>query len=592
MSKILNQIRSAKTQLSKLYKPSVAFAKSVLIASAAVTLSLIGARQVGILESIELGAYDQMVRWRPDESPDSRLLIVGITESDIQKLKQWPISDRKIAEILQKLEKLQPRVIGLDVLRDVPLGEGREELTKVLARSDRTIGVCLVTDGGADSPGSPPPPGMPKDRIGFADFGVDQGGIVRRALLFMKPPALAANSSAEKHLCNDGSQVLFSFNLQLALRYLQSSKIYPKLDSDQSLWLGKTQFKQLGANDGGYKNADTRGYQILINYRARNKVANQVKLMDVLEGKVDPNLIKDKIVMIGYTSETVKDFFYTPYSAGKNENQFMPGIVTHAQVVSQILSGVLDNRPLFWFWPEWVEIIWISVWSIVGGTFAWRMTHPTRLTLTFLAMLGVCFTISFGIFLLGGWVPVAAPALALIATGGSIVSADRFKKSGYGKVIADQIKQVFKVEIDQAKKDEQVAEITQSQFFKDLQKKKDQFKASKKELSAKELLPATEITAGSTEFQNTESQPDDYLNQLQQKAQQHKQRAALTESENGSQNAVNVEGGNNDRAMETEADGELSYLQAKAREMRSRKSTEKRIKEQKNEDLEDKERKD
>ncbi|TAG97704.1 MAG: CHASE2 domain-containing protein [Oscillatoriales cyanobacterium] len=592
MSKIFNQIRSAKAQLSQLYKPSVAFARSVLIATAAVTLSLIGARQVGILESIELGAYDQMVRWRPDESPDSRLLIVGITESDIQKLKQWPISDRKIAEILQKLEKLQPRVIGLDVLRDVPLGEGREELTKFLARSDRTIGVCLVTDGSPDSPGSPPPPGMPKDRIGFADFGVDQGGVVRRALLFMKPPALESSDSAEKHLCNDNSQVLFSFNLQLALRYLKVERIYPKLALDKSLWLGKTQFKQLSTNDGGYKNVDVRGYQILINYRARNKVANQVKLMDILEGKIDPNLVKDKIVMIGYTSETVKDFFYTPYSAGKHENQFMPGIVTHAQVVSQILSGVLDNRPLFWFWPEWVEIIWISVWSIVGGTFAWRMTHPTRLTLTFLAMLGVCFTICFGIFLLGGWVPVAAPALALIATGGSIVSADRFNKSGYGKVIADQIKQVFKVEIDQAKKDEQVAEITQSQFFKDLQKKKDQLKASKKEMSAKEILPATEITAGSTEFQNTESQPDDYLNQLQQKAQQHKQRAALTESENGSQNAVNVEGGNNDRAMETEADGELSYLQAKAREMRSRKSTEKRIKEQKNEDLEDKERKD
>ncbi|MFM9268170.1 CHASE2 domain-containing protein [Tychonema sp. BBK16] len=587
MSKIFNQIRSAKVQLSQLYKPSVAFARSVLIATAAVTLSLMGARQLGILESVELGAYDQMVRLRPDESPDSRLLIVGITESDIQRLQQWPISDRKIAEILQKLEKLQPRVIGLDVLRDVPQGEGREELTQVLARSDRTIGVCLVTDGNADSPGSPPPPGMPKDRIGFADFGVDQGGVVRRALLFMKPPTIEGNSVAEKHLCNDNSQVLFSFNLQLALRYLKPEKIYPKLASDKSLWLGTTQFKQLSANDGGYKNVDVRGYQILINYRARKNVANQVKLMDLLEGKIDPNLVKDKIVMIGYTSETVKDFFYTPYSAGKHENQFMPGIVTHAQVVSQILSGVLDNRPLFWFWPEWVEILWISGWSIVGGTFAWRMTHPTRLTLTFLGMLGICFIICFGIFLLGGWVPVAAPALALVATGGSIVSADRFNKSGYGKVISAQIKQVFKVEIDQSKKDEQVAEITQSQFFKDLQKKKDEFRANKKEISAKHPLPATEIIAGSTERQNVESPPDDYLNQLQQKAQQQKRRAAFTESEKDSQNAVNVEDQNNDSAIETEADGELSYLQAKAREVRSRKSAKNRIANQKNQDLGD-----
>ncbi len=96
---------------------------------------------------------------------------------------------------------------------------------------------------------------------------------------------------------------------------------------------------------------------------------------------------------------------------------------------------------------------------------------------------------------------------------------------------------------------------------------------------------------------------------------QQKRRAALTESEKDSQNAVNVEDQNNDSgseteaeknsenalivdkknndsAIETEADGELTYLQAKARDMRSRKSAKNRIKEQKNQDLEDKERKD
>jgi adenylate cyclase len=319
-----------------------------------------------------------MVRWRPDEQPDSRLLVVGITEADIQKVKEWPIPDRKIAEILQKLEKMQPAVIGLDVLRDVTLGDGRQELTKVLQKSDRIIGVCLVTDGNPDNPGSPPPPGMPENRVGFADFGVDPGGILRRSLLFMKPPTIEGNSSVDKHLCNDNSQVLTSFNLQLALRYLQGQKIYPKL-VDQSLWLGKTQLKRLQSNDGGYTNADARGYQILINYRSRRQVANQVRITDVLEGKVDPHLVKDKIVLIGYTTETVKDLFYTPYSGQQQNKQFMPGIVAHAQVVSQILSTVLDNRPMFWFWPEWAEILWISGWSIVGGTLASRIAHPAKL---------------------------------------------------------------------------------------------------------------------------------------------------------------------------------------------------------------------
>jgi CHASE2 domain-containing sensor protein len=591
-------------QLSKLYKPSLAFARSVLIASAAVTVPLLAMGQAGILDPLELAAYDQMLRLRPDESPDPRLLIVGITESDIQRLKQWPISDGKIAEILQKLEKMQPRVIGLDVLRDVPLGDGRDELTKVLQKSDRIVGVCLVTDGSTDSPGSPPPPGIPKDRFGFADFTVDPGGILRRALLFMKPPAIDVNPS-EKHPCNDNSQVLYSFNLKLALRYLQPEKIHPKLDADQSLGLGSTKIKKLQENEGGYKNADVRGYQILINYRSRRQPANQVKLTDVLEGKIDPNLVKDKVVLIGYTTESVKDLFYTPYSANQQKNQFMSGIVAHAQVVSQILSAVLDKRPLFWFWPQWAEILWISGWSIVGGTLALRMAHPARLTLALGGMVGVCCAVSFGIFMLGGWVPVAVPILGLIATASSIVSADRFNKSGYGKVISDRVKQAFKIEIDQAKKEQQVAEITESDFFKELQQKKYKLRVGKKESSEKEpgQLPEItgdspepanaespptksyqlpEITGDSPEPANAESPPDDYLAQLHQKAKQHKQRSSAN-----SETHVPVDARHSNSPAETDPEDELGQLQAKAKQMRERRNAEKRIENKKTEDLEE-----
>lgn len=590
MNKISHQIRSATAKLSKLYKPSVAFAKSVLIASAAVTLSSIALRHLGILQSLELGAYDQMLRLRPDATPDSRLLIVGITEGDIQRLNQWPISDRKIAEILQKLEQMQPQSIGLDVLRDVPLGEGRQELTKVLQKSDRIIGVCLVTDGTAESPGSPPAPGLPLSRIGYADFTVDPGGVLRRALLFMQPPAIEGNSPPKKHPCNDNSQIIASFNLQLALHYLQAKGISGRTETDNSLWLGETQIKQLGNNDGGYKNADDRGYQILIDYRSRRKVAKQVTVTDILEGKIDPNLVKDKIVLIGYTTETVKDFFYTPYSAGKENNQFMPGIVAHAQVVSQILSAVLDKRPMFWFWPEWTEILWIWGWSIVGGILASRMTHPTRLALAFGVTLGLCCSISFGIFLLSGWVPVAAPVVALIVTGGSIVSADRFNKAGYGKVISDRVKQVFKIEIDQAKKAEQVAEITSSDFFKELQQKKDRLRVSKKEPSQTEPQQPQEITVGSQEPENAKSQPEDYFAQLQEKAKQHKHRAAVTKSPSDSQASDSIEQGDSNGSVETSPEvGEMSQLQAKAKQMRERRDAANKSKNLDSENLGDKE---
>ncbi|MBE9188611.1 CHASE2 domain-containing protein, partial [Microcoleus sp. LEGE 07076] len=182
--------------------------------------------------------------------------------------------------------------------------------------------------------------------------------------------------------------------------------------------------------------------------------------------------------------------------------------------------------------------------------------------------------------------------LALILSGGSIVSAERFNKAGYGKVISDRVKQVFKIEIDQAKKEQQVAEITESDFFKELQQKKDKLKVSKKETPQPTPSQLPEIAAGGAELPQTESEPDEYLAQLHQKAKQQKQRATVaktvTASENGSKTDVNHTE-NGDSSSETKPDEGFSDLQAKAKQMRQRRAAEKKIKEEKIDSLTDKE---
>lgn len=185
--------------------------------------------------------------------------------------------------------------------------------------------------------------------------------------------------------------------------------------------------------------------------------------------------------------------------------------------------------------------------------------------------------------------PVAAPALALILTGGSIVSADRFNKAGYGKAISDRVKQVFKIEIDQAKKEQQVAEITESDFFKELQQKKDKLRISKKETSEKAPSEPQEITARVPELPKAESQTDEYLAQLQEKAKQQKQRAAVTESESSSKTPVPIDAGGGASSGETKPDDEFSDFQAKAKQMRQRRNAQKSIKDEKIDNLTDKE---
>jgi len=177
--------------------------------------------------------------------------------------------------------------------------------------------------------------------------------------------------------------------------------------------LGETRLPRLDSHSGGYLGVDAGGYQILLNYRSLRQMTKQVTLMAV---QIDPNWVRDRIVLIGAIAPSAKDSFYTPYSAGRQENHTMPGVVVHAQIVSQILSAVVDGRPLFWVWPDWAEWLWIWVWSLVGGAIAWKIAHPLGQLLATVVAIGILLGVSWLMFICGGWVPLVTPILALVSS--------------------------------------------------------------------------------------------------------------------------------------------------------------------------------
>ena len=67
---------------------------------------LLAVRSLGILEAWELKAYDHLIQLRPDEGPEPPLLIISVTENDIQaqepeQRKGW-LSDAALAQLLEK----------------------------------------------------------------------------------------------------------------------------------------------------------------------------------------------------------------------------------------------------------------------------------------------------------------------------------------------------------------------------------------------------------------------------------------------------------------------------------------------------------
>jgi CHASE2 domain-containing sensor protein len=92
------------------------------------------------------------------------------------------------------------------------------------------------------------------------------------------------------------------------------------------------------------------------------------------------------------------------------------GLLLQAQMVSQIISAVLDSRPLLWVWPDWGENLWIFVWSAVGGVLIWQVRSPLFLCLICSAMLISLLFICWIFLKQGGWVPLVPPALVLVVT--------------------------------------------------------------------------------------------------------------------------------------------------------------------------------
>ena len=409
--------------------------RTVLATSLLVTAVFWGWRQVGTsLESLEIYTRDRMVRLNADAPPDPRLLVVGVTEADIQRYRH-PLPDGVVAEALGRIVEAQPRAVGLDIIRDIPQGEGLEDLLKVLERYPQIVVVCKV--GTEAEQGYPPPPGMSKTRLGFSNFPPDPGGVVRRGLLGIVPPPLP---DAVPNPCQDPTEPVFSLGFQLAQQYLAAAGLPLTVTDADKLQFGTVVLPPLGPSDGGYQRADTGGYQMLLQYRSGDRIAEQVTLSQLLEGQVEADQLRDRIVLVGYVAESVKDLFPTPYSGGQNNNRPMPGVVIHAQLVSQILRTVLDGEPSPWFWPQGAELIWVWSWALVGGAIASALRHPLALGAAIGVGVGVCAGVGYLAFLQGGWVLVATPVLALGLTAAAVILVDR-----NGQAIADNVQKVKKI---------------------------------------------------------------------------------------------------------------------------------------------------
>ena len=365
-----------------------------------VTALTLGIHGLGILQLLEWAILDQWFRARPAESNVPPVVVVTIGDTDIAAGSQWPLTDENLAQLLVLLKQHNPTVIGLNLYRDHPIEPGSDTLHQIFATTPNLIGIEKVVGQGATIAIAPPPVLQAQDQVAFNDLVLDGDGHVRRHLLSLRHE----------------EQTKFALGTRLALRYLnQQFGIVPEALEDNRMRLGKAEFSPLTRHAGAYVNLDVGGYQILANYLRVKGGIPTVSMQDVLGDRLPPNLLTNKIVVVGLKGDSSwGDRFYTPYS--NQSDQTWAGTEIHANLAAQLIASARAGRSPLRTLAEPLEWGWILLWAGFGLFCNPVLSLKWRRLLRLPLSMGILVTLTYILFLSQYWVPVVTPFFALIGT--------------------------------------------------------------------------------------------------------------------------------------------------------------------------------
>lgn len=348
----------------------------------------------GGLQPLEWMLLDTMLRLRPLEKRDERIIIVGIDELDIQSIGKYPIPDGKIAELVNKLETYKPRAIGLDLFKNVPVEPGSEQLKQVFEKNPNIIGIEKILPPGE----IPPHQSLSPEQVGFADLRIDKDGKNRRYLLYTPSP-------------KDLDEDKYSLGLQLVTQYFiaEGTELETGIKDPNTIMIRGKELPQIDQNGG---------LSIFINFRNSRKPFHVVSMSDILNEKVDAQLLRDRIILVGNRNMSAGDRFYTSALPDFKLSGQVYGVDYHAHAVSQILSYVVDGRPMMRSWGTGKQYIWIAVWAFVS-ILVGRITKSAYVNIFIIAVLNIIlFVFSYHMLWLWGiWIPIAPNLLILNGVG-------------------------------------------------------------------------------------------------------------------------------------------------------------------------------
>ena len=316
------------------------------------------------IEELRVRTFDTFQLINPRVKTAKPVVIIDIDEKSLAKLGQWPWPRTRIADLISNLSQLGAAVIAFDVifsepdrlnpnaaantfrnideetrakLRALPSNDqvfadamrrsrvvlGESGLPEVLTELDKELPVTGLAMLGEDPlrfiykfPGllrNTPVLEKAAGGRGLLTIKPERDGIIRRVPIIMQAQGTTMPSlSFEMLRVATGTDTIF-------------------IKSDD-----RAGIKSIAA--GGFEIPTDRNGQLWIHF-AHHDPSLYVSALDVLEGRVAPEMIARKLVLVGTSAVGLNDIKTTPISPS------IPGVEIHAQVLEAALTKKLLSQP-------------------------------------------------------------------------------------------------------------------------------------------------------------------------------------------------------------------------------------------------------
>ena len=333
----------------------------------------------GIVERLELAAYDLRFRIRGARPADAPVVIVAINDESFtvldQNVRTWPRAE--YARLIDGIAAGSPAVIGVDVAwTHVGTDAGGDEmLAQSLKQASPVILAGLIEHqegAGYEYDRYAAPIQVlteAADGVGLVNVALDADGVVRRIV--------------PHQLYSDVWHPAFGYAVAQA-------------------------YGELPASTG-----DDRAPDLLINFRGGPNTFPTVPMYQVLNGEVPAEVFADQIVLIGFTTVLEQDLHITPL----DQTGLTPGVEVHANAVATLLNNDPIRRV-----PAWLSTCLSLAAVALTGLAFWRF-KPVQATVAVGGGAFLYVAVTFLFFARADlWLPVTSPVgLAIMTVAGGLV---------------------------------------------------------------------------------------------------------------------------------------------------------------------------